>query len=173
MSRLGLSRAVIALAWRLILVAAAAYALFAVWNVPPVNLPAPRGPLAAAEAAQAAAAPATTTAAAVASYPAIAAHPLFYPSRSPWRPPPPPPPKPPAPKAPPTLTKYALVGLIVSGDTRIALIKPPGSEKTILLGVGQELNGWMLKEITRDRLRFAAGDAGYDMTLSKPSEVNR
>jgi hypothetical protein len=30
-----------------------------------------------------------------------------------------------------------------------------------------------LEEITRDRLRFAAGDARYDMNFPKPSEVKR
>jgi hypothetical protein len=30
-----------------------------------------------------------------------------------------------------------------------------------------------LQEITRDRLRFAAGDAQYDMNFPKPSEIKR
>jgi hypothetical protein len=36
-----------------------------------------------------------------------------------------------------------------------------------------ELQGWKLQEITRDRLRFAAGDAQYDMNFPKPSEIKR
>jgi lipoprotein-anchoring transpeptidase ErfK/SrfK len=168
--RLGVSRAVMALVWRLVLVMAAAYALFAVWTAPPMDLPAPARRPAAARPSQAAEAGGDANAAA---YSAIAEHPLFYPSRKPWQPPPPPPPPPPASTAPAPLTDYALVGVIVSGETRSALIRPPGGNKTITIRVGQELNGWTLKEITRDRLHFAAGDAGYDMNFSKPSEIKR
>jgi hypothetical protein len=110
--------------------------------------------------------------AAKATYPAIAEHPLFYPSRTPWAPPPPPPPKPVS-TAPSPLTNYALIGVIVSGETRTALIRPPGASKTITIAEGQSLGGWTLQEITRTRLRFAAGDASYEMNFPKPSESRR
>lgn len=171
--RLGLSRAVVALAWRLVLVIAAAYALFAVWRAPAVDLPVPVQPTATATPAQAIEAARNANAAGPASYSAIAEHPLFYPSRAPWRPPPPPAAPPAKSTALAPLTNYALVGVIVSGDTGSALIKPRGGKKTIFLGVGQELDGWMLKEITRDRLHFAAGNATYDMNVAKPSEIKR
>jgi hypothetical protein len=61
----------------------------------------------------------------------------------------------------------------VSGDTRSALIRQPGTNTTITLGEGQELQGWRLQEITRDRLRFSSGDARYDMNFPKPSESRR
>jgi hypothetical protein len=167
-------RTALALVWRFALVLAAAYAVFLVWTMPPMELPsaalAPR-PARSAESAAA-------NAAAVAldhthdQYNDTAARPLFYPSRQPWAPLPPPPP-PVVSTAPPPLTDYAVIGVIVSGDTRSALIRPPGANKTITLGEGQELQGWKLEEITRDRLRFAAGDARYDMNFPKPSEVKR
>jgi hypothetical protein len=171
--RLGLSRAVVALTWRLVLVVAAAYALFVVWTAPVVDLPVRAQPTATAKPAHAIEAARNANAAGAAPYSDIAEHPLFYPSRVPWRPPPPPVAPPAKSTALAPLTKYALVGVIVSGDTRSALIKPPGAKKTIFLGVGQELDGWMLKEITRDRLHFAAGNARYDMNVAKPSEIKR
>ncbi len=106
------------------------------------------------------------------AYADIAAHPLFFPSRTPWVPPPPPAPVVVS-KAPPPLTNYALVGVVVSGDSRTALIRPPGARKTIMLAEGQDLAGWTLQEITRTRLRFAAGAASYDMNFPKPSEIKR
>src|SRR6266850_340516 len=84
-------------------------------------------------------------------YPAIAAHPLFYPSRVPWTPPPPPAPAPVV-AAPSTLTAYNLVGVVVSGSMRSAMIKAGRADKTVTLSEGQALDGWTLKSITRERL---------------------
>ncbi|WP_048863293.1 hypothetical protein, partial [Acidisphaera rubrifaciens] len=106
------------------------------------------------------------------AYPAIAEHPLFYPSRTPWTPPPPPPPAPAAPARSP-LTDYVLVGVIVSGQARSALIRPPGTAKIIRLAEGQDLAGWKLEEITRNQLRFAAGGSTYDMTFPRPSAARK
>jgi len=106
------------------------------------------------------------------SYPAIAARPLFYPSRAPWVPPAPPPEEPPPPPTLP-LTDYALVGVIVSGTSRSALIRQMREGRTVLLSEGQELEGWKLREITRERLYFTGGDATYEMPLLKPSETQR
>jgi hypothetical protein len=50
------------------------------------------------------------------------------------------------------------------------LIRPASSGKTITLSEGQQLEGWTLQEIRRDGLRFAAGDASYEMVFAKPSE---
>lgn len=106
------------------------------------------------------------------SYPAIAAHPLFYPSRTPWAPPLPPTPKPVS-TAPAPLTNYGLIGVIASGDARSALIRPSGARKTITIAEGQQLGGWTLQKITRTSLQFAAGEARYEMTLQKPSQNQR
>jgi len=164
--------AAMALAWRLALVLAAAFAVYAVWTSPPMELPSTAPVSRPARQMHTGDASKATTASVNQSYPEIAARPLFYPSRRAWKPPPPPPP-PVVSTAPPPLTDYALVGVILSGATRSALIRPPGASTTITLGEGQELQGWKLQEITRDRLRFAAGDAHYDMNFPKPSEIKR
>jgi hypothetical protein len=106
-------------------------------------------------------------------YPAIAAHPLFYPTRRPWSPPPPPATPPPAIVAAPSpLTGYTLLGVVVSGSMRNAFVKAQAN-KVVTLSEGQEIEGWTLKEITPERLFFTAGDATYEMTGRKPSEMNR
>jgi hypothetical protein len=160
------------LAWRFALLALGAAALFMALTAVPGR--SDSGARVAGPAGAPAAGPGSDTAAPAgpASYAAIAEHPLFYPSRTPWAPPPPPPPKPVS-TAPSPLTNYALIGVIVSGETRTALIRPPGANKTITIAEGQNLGGWTLQEITRTRLRFAAGDASYEMNFPKPSESRR
>lgn len=105
-------------------------------------------------------------------YPAIAEHPLFYPTRKPWTPPPAPPPEPPpvVVAAPSPLTNYFLVGVVVSDSMRSALVRAQAN-KILTLSEGQEIEGWTLKEITPERLFFTAGAATYEMTGRKPSEI--
>jgi general secretion pathway protein N len=106
-------------------------------------------------------------------YPAIAEHPLFYPSRKPWQPPPPPAPAPPPPvvaAAPSPLTNYFLVGVVLSDSMRSALVRAQ-ADKILTLSEGQEIDGWTLKEITPERLIFTAGNATYEMIGRKPSEI--
>ena len=106
------------------------------------------------------------------AYPAIAEHPLFYPTRQPWVPPPPkaaPPALPaPAPTAVHPLQKYQLVGIVISEGARTALLKSSDGGKTVAISEGQQLNGWTLREISRDAAHFeSAGDA-YDLKFPTP-----
>jgi type II secretory pathway component PulC len=173
MLRWGIAPTIIALVWRFAVVLIAASMAVIAWTSSPMDLQS-IGQVSRPTKAPQTGPPASNSMVATVnpSYPAIAARPLFYPSREPWLPPPPAQPAPVS-TAPSPLTNYALVGVIVSGHTRSALIKPPGGNKTITLGEGQELGGWTLQEITRDRLRFAAGNASYDMNFLKPSESKR
>ena len=164
--------AAMAMVWRLAIVLAGAFAVYVVWTSPPMELPSTAPTPRPARQTHTGDASKATMASVTQTYPEIAERPLFYPSRKAWAPPPPPP-APVVSTAPPPLTDYALVGVILSGNTRSALIRTPGGSKTITLGEGQELQGWKLQEITRDRLRFAAGDAQYDMNFPKPSEIKR
>jgi hypothetical protein len=106
------------------------------------------------------------------AYPAIAEHPLFYPTRQPWVPPPPKaaPPAPPAPT--PTavhpLQKYQLVGIVISEGARAALLKSSDGGKTVTVSEGQQLHGWTLREITRDALHFESGGDAYDIKFPTP-----
>jgi hypothetical protein len=169
--RPGNAHLLVALAWRVAMALVAAGALFVAATIPPIRSTPGIG---ASGAGIASGAPAMNqdTGPHNTSFPAIAEHPLFYPSRTPWSPPPPP--KPPVvAKAPSPLTKYALVGVVVSGETRSAIIRPSGAAKNITLAEGQGLDGWTLQEITSTSLRFAAGTASYEMTFPKPSETRR
>jgi hypothetical protein len=144
--------------------------LAAVWQLAiPIELPVsalPQSPPATATAA------AASVAAVSPAYPGIAEHPLFFPTRQPWAPPEPKvaPPVPPAPV--PTvahpLQKYQLVGVMISEGARTALLKPSDGGKTVFISEGQQLNGWTLREITRDALHFGSGDAAYDLKFPTP-----
>ncbi len=167
-----IAQVVTPLAWRFAVVLAAASTLAVAWTISPMRSEPVVHASGAGTSILAEAAAGAVTPAAKLSYPAIAEHPLFYPSRSPWIAPPPPPPKPVS-AATNSLTGYAVIGVITSGSARSALIRPPGAKKTITMAEGQELDGWKLQEITRAGLRFGAGDASYEMKFLKPSETRR
>jgi len=144
--------------------------LAAVWQLAmpielPVSAPLPSTP------ATTPAAPASVAAVSPA-YPAIAEHPLFFPTRQPWAPPVPKAAPPvlaaPVPTPAHPLKKYQLVGVVISEDARTALLKPSDGGKTVFISEGQQLNGWTLREITRDALYFASGDAAYDLQFPTP-----
>jgi hypothetical protein len=149
------------LSWRTVLVLAAVLAVASEWIAPrelaqyapalgtPINVPVEGGP---------ATAPSTGT------YPAIAEHPLFYPTRHPWAPPPPPATAPAAAQTGPApLANYILGGVVITNANRLALLKSSNTAKTIALTEGRELDGWTLREIGRERLRFEFGGATYEM----------
>jgi hypothetical protein len=148
-------------AWRLALVGAAAALLAAEatipWELPPGFVPAP-GPAS----AQAMRAPAPTPG----SHDAITKHPLFYASRQPWvAPAAPPPPAVPA-EGPGPLADYTLVGMVISGGTRTAIVRPRGGA-SVLLAEGDTLNGWTLRRIGAAGLHFEAGGQTIDITFPK------
>ncbi|MGE5269920.1 MAG: hypothetical protein ACM3JG_09660 [Thiohalocapsa sp.] len=160
-----------AFGWRTVVVVVAAVAAVFMLTASPAQF---RGPEPAADrlASRDAAEPASEPIAARnVNYPGIAARPLFYPSRTPWRPPPPEPP-PPAQVAPSALESYHLVGVVLSDGLRTALVRAQ-DKKTVALSEGQEFEGWKLQAITEDRLHFAAGGSTFDMVRRKPSEMQK
>ena len=159
------------LAWRSVLVLAAAMAVAAEWIAPrqAAEFAPARGspPDAALSSRPSSAAPPRT-------YAAIAEHPLFYPSRQPWAPPPAIEPKPPPPKAGPSpLASYTLVGIAITNANRVALLKSSTTAKTVTLMEGGELDGWTLREISRERLRFESGGAIHEMRFPAPKTGSR
>lgn len=160
-----------ALGWRIALLGAAAAAVVVMLTASPERF---RGPepaadrLASREAAEPAAAPIPAR---NVNYPGIAERPLFYPTRTPWTPPPPEPP-PPAEVAPSALASYTLVGVVLSSGQRTALVRAQ-DKKTVALSEGQEFEGWTLQSITEDHLHFAAGGSTFDMVRRKPSEMQQ
>jgi hypothetical protein len=148
------------LSWRVVLVLMAALAVAAEWIMP--REPAEYMPVpAVASNAPPAGSPAVARAAG--TYPAIVEHPLFYPTRQPWAPPPVAETKAPPPPATVPLANYTLAGVVITNASRVALLKSSTTAKTITLTEGRDLDGWTLREITRERLRFESGDATYDM----------
>ena len=157
------------LGWRSTVVLLALLAAVWQWAMPadlPVSTLPPNPPAATDSTARLAAAAMTP------AYPAIAEHPLFYPTRQPWVPPPPKPappaPQAQAPTAPHPLQKYQLVGIVISEGMRTALLKPTDGSKTVVISEGQDLNGWTLREISRDGLHFESAGAGYDIKFPTP-----
>ena len=159
------------LAWRSVLVLAAAMAVAAEWIAPrqgAESAPARGSP------ADAAVSGSPSAAAPPGTYAAIAEHPLFYPSRQPWTPPPAIEPNPPPAKAAPSpLANYTLVGVAITNANRVALLKSSTTAKTITLTEGRELDGWILREITRERLRFESSGATHDMRFPAPKTGSR
>jgi hypothetical protein len=150
------------LAWRGLVVLAAALTAAALLAMP-VRLPVRQPATASAPAAPSAAAAPPQPAA---SYPAIAAHPLFSPTREPYVAPPAPPPAAAAETS--ALHDYRLLGTVVEGNTRIALLKPPDNRKTIRAVPGQIIAGWTLREITPDTLEFANGAERFALHFPRP-----
>ena len=165
-------KAALGWSWRIAALAAAALMLVLLLTMPSEQFGPPEAPPEAANPRRAAEPAAEAPAAVAIEFPAIATHPLFYPTRKPWTPPPPPPPEPPAAvvATPSPLTNYFLVGVVVSDSMRSALVRAQ-ADKILTLSEGQEIEGWTLKEITPERLFFTAGNATYEMTGRKPSEI--
>jgi hypothetical protein len=152
------------LAWRAVLALVAAITVAGAWIAPrelaqyapalgtAINVPVEGGPTAAPSAG---------------TYPAIAEHPLFYPTRRPWAAPPPPAVAPVTAQTGPTpLANYTLGGVVITDAIRVALLKSSNTAKTIALTEGRELDGWTLREIGRERLRFESGSGTtYDMSF--------
>jgi hypothetical protein len=169
--RRGITLATEPLAWRSVLVLAAAIAVAAEWIAPRQGA---ESASAQGSPADAALSSSPSAAAPPRNYAAIAEHPLFYPGRQPWTPPPATEPKPPPPKAGPSpLANYTLVGVAITNANRVALLKSSTTAKTITLTEGRELDGWTVREISRERLRFESGGASYEIRFPAPKTGSR
>jgi hypothetical protein len=117
--------------------------------------------------------PPSATANPVASQPldALAAtreRPLFSPTRRPVPPPAviarvePPPPPPPAPPEPPSL---ALFGIVMDGEGARAVVRASSSDKVVRLRIGDEIGGWQVTQIERQRLVVSLNERSATFTL--------
>ena len=61
------------------------------------------------------------------------------------------------------LANYTLAGVVITSANRVALLKSSNPAKTVTLTEGRDLDGWTLREISRERLRFESGGTTYDM----------
>ena len=97
-----------------------------------------------------------------ADYSAIAAHPLTQATRQPWARAAPPPLDARRTTVPPP-SDYALAGLVLSGGTPSAILKPSNLGKSLVIGEGETLNGWTLRRIDALGLHFEADGRAYDL----------
>jgi hypothetical protein len=106
----------------------------------------------------------------------IVERPLFSPMR---RPPQPAPPEPevavveeaavepaaqPAPPPPPPIS-FSLVGIVIIGDQRVALVQPLDGGKAVQLREGDEFSGWTAALIDSERAVFRSAYAEEELTL--------
>ena len=85
------------------------------------------------------------------AYPEIAARPLFAPTRRP---------APPVVATPqPTIQRnqFVLMGVIMAGDTRIAMLREKSSGRLVRVERGAEVNGMKVASIEREAVTLAAG----------------
>ncbi len=150
--------------WRGGLVLAAAAAVIIELATPVRLPPMPRHEAAPPRAEPAA--PAPQSGPIIATYQAIAQHPLFSPTRTPYTPPKPAPSAATAESSP--LRNYLLLGTIIEGGTQVALLKAPGNGSPIRAVPGAVIAGWRLREITPDTARFENGSARFTLQFPHP-----
>ncbi len=103
------------------------------------------------------------------SFSAILERPLFSPTR-----------RPPAEDAvtvegsEPVL-EVTLVGIIISAEEEIAIVKPKGATGFIRLSEGDAFRGWTLESIEADRVAFRRGDIEehFELIYEEPPPVER
>jgi hypothetical protein len=101
-----------------------------------------------------------------ATYPAIAAHPLFAASHAPWVPAPEPPPTV-APAFLPPPSGYTLIGVVLSGGTRSAILKSTNATQTVTINQGEALGAWTLRGIDWAGLHFEADGHTFDLAFPR------
>lgn len=159
----GLTLLAAPLVWRSALVLLAAGVAIRELAAPSVPAISGASPLAASRAASM---PAATGGGPAIAYPAIAQHPLFSPTRRPWLPPPTPAARAAAAPAPPA--SFTVIGTVIGDGVRRAIVRPPNGDKTIVLAEGQILQGWTLRRIGHERLRFENDGATYELRFPPP-----
>lgn len=108
------------------------------------------------------------------AYEIIAERPIVQPERRPYALPavaaPAPPPAPPPP--PPAIRAYTVVGVVVSGDRRLAWVKAPSASSTARIAEGDVIQGWRVKRITPEHVTFEAGAAETILEFKRRSAAS-
>ena len=102
------------------------------------------------------------------SYAGISERPLFNADRKPDPlPPPPPPPTPPKPQVVlGDLTQLKLVGVVLSGDNKLALVRR-ASAAILTLRVGDTLDGWKVDKIDAQGVGLSGGEHQDGLRIPK------
>lgn len=104
---------------------------------------------------------------------AIAAHPIFSPSRQAWVAPPQPSAalSTPSNSAPQPPRGYTLLGIVVSGDQNEALLKNAAG-RSIIVRKGQMLDGWTVLSVNAAGVHLGAGGSDIDLVIPKAHDSN-
>ena len=63
---------------------------------------------------------------------------------------------------------FTVIGTVIGDGVRRAIVRPPNGDKTIVLAEGQILQGWTLRRIGHERLRFENDGATYELRFPPP-----
>ncbi len=68
-----------------------------------------------------------------------------------------------------------LVGIIISAEERIALVKPKDGSRFVRLSEGDSLQGWILESIEPDRITFQRGEIEehFELSYEEPPPVQK
>ena len=66
--------------------------------------------------------------------------------------------------------KYLLQGIVIGDAQRLALLVDPATNKTLRLAEGEDIGGWIAREINEDFVRFEA--KGVEKTIRLPKSGN-
>ncbi len=71
--------------------------------------------------------------------------------------------------------EVTVVGIIISSEEQIAIIKPKGGSRFIRLSEGDSFQGWNLETIEPDRITFRRGDIEehIELTYDEPPPVQK
>ncbi len=71
--------------------------------------------------------------------------------------------------------EVTLVGIIISSDEQIAIIKPKGGSQFVRLSEGDRFQGWILETIEPNRITFQRGDIEehIELTYDEPPPVQK
>ncbi len=71
--------------------------------------------------------------------------------------------------------EVTVVGIIISSEEQIAIIKPKGGSQFVRLSEGDSFQGWILETIEPDRITFQRGDIEehIELTYDEPPPVQK
>ncbi len=71
--------------------------------------------------------------------------------------------------------EVTVVGIIISSEEQIAIIKPKGGSQLVRLSEGDSFQGWILETIEPDRITFQRGDIEehIELTYDEPPPVQK
>jgi hypothetical protein len=96
------------------------------------------------------------------SFSAIDTRPLFNPARKPVQAPP----DSAAVAVTPPPSDISLIGVIIDGDRKLAMLRTPSSPLEVGVSLGSQINGWQVIAILPDRIVLRSGTTDYPIGLN-------